>query len=406
MEQGNISKIKVVISDTAPLYPPLWGGPKRIWNLYGNLRQDLFDIAYIGIDCALGRKRKYKYNIIQINFKEISCRLPVYYYFWHGMERIVFNGTSLDLFIYLWMHSGREFKYILNSQEADIVICSHPWSSLCIDKKSKQFFIYDAHNCEYLLMNGMLGRHILKRIVLNQVKRIEGDACRKSDLILACSENEKKDLINLYKVNPDKIIIVTNGTDVRDKTYSIKKENNRNKLAISRNERVIIFIGAYYKPNIDAARFIIERIATELNEFKFLLVGTIFEAFKEERIPNNVKMLGWLSEEQLDSALRASDIAINPMFDGSGINIKMLDYMSYGLPIVTTQLGARGIETFGRQPMIVSSIDRFIENIRMLNANTTLYKHLSEDGRGLVAQHYDWKMISNGLQEAIMERLR
>ena len=42
-------RIKLLITDTAPLYPPLWGGPQRIWNLYGNLSQELFSITYVGV---------------------------------------------------------------------------------------------------------------------------------------------------------------------------------------------------------------------------------------------------------------------------------------------------------------------------------------------------------------------
>ena len=41
--------IKITVSDTAKLYPPLWGGPKRIWNLYSNLG-DMYDITYVGTD--------------------------------------------------------------------------------------------------------------------------------------------------------------------------------------------------------------------------------------------------------------------------------------------------------------------------------------------------------------------
>ena len=84
----------------------------------------------------------------------------------------------------------------------------------------------------------------------------------------------------------------------------------------------------------------------------------------------------------------------------------MLDYMSYGLPIVTTQVGARGIEPSGRRPMIVSSYDKFIDNIKMLFKDHALYQQMSDDGRQLIVQHYNWQMISNKLQDIILERLK
>lgn len=386
-------KKRILLADTAPLYPPLWGGPKRIWNLYSNFSQDLFDITYVGIKANLEDGLKYSFNKIRDNFKEISCAFPPHYYLWHLIEQKFFKDTSLDLFIYLRMHTDWHFKYALNSQNADVIICSHPWSSLCVEKKNTQFFIYDAHNCEYRLMDRILGKHIFKKFVLKQVKRIEGDACRKSDLILVCSEKEKNDFLDLYGVKENKIIIIPNGALVRERIGKTRGEG-----------KAIIFVGAYYKPNIDAARLIIEELAPRLREFKFLIIGTVFDAFKTEKIPENIKFLGKISEEELNTALMSSDIAINPMFDGSGINIKMLDYMSYGLPIVTTQVGARGIKTNGRQPMIVSTPDNFIDNIKMLSNDTLLYKRMSIDGMGLVAERYDWKKISAKLEGIILEK--
>jgi len=398
-------KKRILVADTAPLYPPLWGGPKRIWGLYSNFSQELFDITYVGVNFGFGKDTKYNFKKIRENFREILCGFPLHYYLWHSFEKFFFKNTSLDLFLYLWMHTDWHFKYILNTQRADLVICSHPWPSLCISKNSTQFFIYDAHNCEYLLMERILKKHIFKKAVLLQVKKIEGDACKKSDLILVCSEKEKTDFVDLYKVDANKIFVVPNGTNINRKIDEECKISYRKKLSILSEEKVIVFVGAYYKPNIDAARFIIERLAAELKEFKFLIIGSVSNAFNEAEIPKNIKLLGRIFDEQLNEALGASDIAINPMFDGSGINIKMLDYMSYGLPIVTTPVGARGIETNGRRPMIVASTDKFAESVKMLESDTALYKHLSEDGMTLVAELYDWKKISNKLEKIILKKI-
>lgn len=398
-------RLKVLVADTAPLYPPQWGGPRRIWHLFSNFSQESFDFTYVGMAFQGSPESRYMHKRIRDNFKEILCVFPPHYYLWNLIERAVLRNTNLDLFLYLAMNTDWQFKYLLNSQEADIIVCSHPWSSPCMQKKDGQFFIYDAHNCEYFLMSKILGRHILKSLILNQVKRIEGDACRKSDLILACSDKEKEDLVKLYKINSDKVIITTNGSDVKEATSLVKKESSRKALSLSNDDKVVVFVGAYYKPNIDAARFIIRKIAPNIPSLKFLLIGTISKAFISEQMPSNIKFLSRVTEEQLETALRAADIAINPMFSGSGINIKMLDYMAYGLPIVTTACGARGIETYGKQPMIVSSADNFVENLKILSSNSQLCERLSEDGRNLIVKYYDWKIISHKLQEIILERM-
>jgi len=92
------NKIKLLISDTAPLYPPLWGGPKRIWNLYSNLG-DEFDITYVGIDCGLDKK--YINKKIRDNFREIVQPVTrIYYPFRYFELKMIKNLTLIFLCIY------------------------------------------------------------------------------------------------------------------------------------------------------------------------------------------------------------------------------------------------------------------------------------------------------------------
>jgi len=395
----------ILLTDTAPLYPPLWGGPKRIWNLYGNFLSDRFDITYVGVGLCIKRSQRYQITAIRDNFKEILCANPWYYYLCHGLEKVLYKNTSLDLFSYLWMHRVREFTDAINSQYADVLICSHPWASRGIHKKVGQFFIYDAHNCEYLLAEQILKEKKLNKFVLKRIKDIEADACQKSDLILACSENEKKDLLRIYKVDLKKILIVTNGANVTAQKSVPEKEEAKKKLGFSSGDKIVIFIGAYYKPNNDATNFIVNKLALQLPDFKLLVVGTVAEAFKDRKVFPNVRFLGGVPDEILQDALSAADIAINPVSEGSGINIKMLDYMSYGLPIVTTPCGARGIDTTPRQPFIVSELDEFSDYIRRIMLHPALYQQMSQDAREVVAQRYDWQKISRKLQDAILEKM-
>jgi glycosyltransferase involved in cell wall biosynthesis len=399
-------KLKVLITDTAPLYPPQWGGPKRIWHLFSNFPEEDFEFTYAGVTFEGSPESKCMHKRIRDNFEEILTVFPPHYALWHMLEKIVLKNTHLDLFPYLAMNTDGQFKRLLDSRQTDIIVCSHPWAWPCVPKIANQFLIYDAHNCEYFLMAGILKGRLLKNFVLRQVKRIEGGLCRRSDLILACSAKEKEDLIELYKIDPGKVIIVTNGTEVKEATSAVKRENSRKALGLAQSEKVVVFVGMYYKPNIDAANFIIRKIAPDLPDFKFLLVGAISEAFVSAKLPANIKFLAKVADVQLETVLRAADIAINPMFDGSGINIKILDYMSYGLPIVTTECGARGIETYTREAMIVAPANDFPDAIKKLSSNRQLEERLSEAGRSLASEYYDWRTISHRLREAMLERLK
>ena len=391
-------KIKLLVSDTAPLYPPLWGGPIRIWNLYNNLSKEKFSLDYVGIDFAL--KERYKVNKIASNFREFLVSLPPHYYLWYPFHKAFFKDLSFDLFFYFMMPTVKEFVRIFENLKADILISSHPWAAPCIKKNKNQLFIYDAHNCEYLLMRAVTKNKLLGGIVSLWTRKIENDACRKSEAILVCSEEEKDDFIRLYGINEKKIYVIPNGTVIKSLPNVKEKKEAKEKLGLI-GKKIIIFIGAYYRPNIEAVEFIMDNLALELNEYTFFITGSVKDAFKDRKLPENVKFSGRVSEEELDVILRACDIAVNPMFNGSGINIKMLDYFGYGLPVVTTSCGARGIKGTNGENLIICTPEEFPKYIREIFENSGLYNRLKDNGKKLAEEFYDWKIISQRLEEVI-----
>ncbi|MGA2775332.1 MAG: glycosyltransferase family 4 protein [Candidatus Omnitrophota bacterium] len=396
-------RIKIIVSDTDKLYPPIWGGPKRIWNLYGNFSQDKFDIDYVGCDFS---QESFKINKLAPNFREFLAPRPYHYRkLWSPLHKRYFQDLRFDAFVYLMMSSVKEFGEAFKQLRADILISSHPWSAPSMEKKKGQLFIYDAHNCEYSLTKALIKRHSLCGVISLWVRNIESAACKKSDIILVCSKQEKNEFINLYGVKEKKIHIIPNGAIPRVINTSEDKAAAKERLGV-KDRKTAVFIGSYYEPNIRAVRFIIDNLAFNLSEYDFLIGGASLEnVFSGINLPENIKFYGTLSEEKLDLIMKAADIAINPVLIGSGINIKMLDYMSYGLPIVTTECGARGINANGKIPMIISTLQNFADNIRNFGGDGALYAKMSEDARLLANEQYSWKTISSELEKLILGAL-
>src|SRR6202040_2644325 len=84
---------------------------------------------------------------------------------------------------------------------------------------------------------------------------------------------------------------------------------------------------------------------------------------------------------------------INPMFGGSGTNIKMLDYMAAGLPSVTTAMGARGLET-AEQAFVESSTERFASDIAALIDDPLRAREVGAAARKQATLFYSWERIS------------
>jgi glycosyltransferase involved in cell wall biosynthesis len=79
-------------------------------------------------------------------------------------------------------------------------------------------------------------------------------------------------------------------------------------------------------------------VLDQLPEFRLVLAGMICEVVDDH--PAVIK-LGRV--EQPIEAFRQASLLVNPMLVGTGINIKILDAMAAGVPVVSTDTGARGL---------------------------------------------------------------
>jgi len=331
--------MRIIVADTAPLYPPLWGGPKRIWHLFGTLSEDDFQIDYVGIDWRL--KGSYRVRRISPNFREFIFPLPSVYKLWYPLHKVFFRKLNLDLFLYFGVRLCRDFCYVLNNLKGDVFIFSHPWSALCLKDKKGHFFIYDAHNCEYSLMKHLTKNFPFGSIISHITMIIEKETCRKSDIVIVCSQEEKEDFKNIYGIGDEKIKIIPNGATVRK--FQEEERKKAKEIINLKGDKNILFVGAYYRPNIEAVKFIITDLSRRFTNCNFVIAGKVGDYFQNMALPSNICFLGELSEEKLDFVFKASDLAINPVISGAGVNIKLLDYLSYGLPVVSTPTGIRGI---------------------------------------------------------------
>jgi GT2 family glycosyltransferase len=117
---------------------------------------------------------------------------------------------------------------------------------------------------------------------------------------------------------------------------------------------------------------------------------------------------GPVSEPDKIRWLKAADIAVNPMFAGSGTNIKMFDFMALGLPTVVTATGARGIDP-GSGPAFLQVGDRaqdVIEGIATLKNDPRRRQTMAKAAREWAATGYAWERISPHLGAMLHQRAK
>jgi glycosyltransferase involved in cell wall biosynthesis len=115
----------------------------------------------------------------------------------------------------------------------------------------------------------------------------------------------------------------------------------------------------------------------------------------------NVYLLGQISDEEKAEIFKIADIALNPMTSGSGTNIKVLGYLSAGIPTITTPTGARGLDLIDREHALICDLAEFPQKINELLADNYLADSLKRNGRKLVEERFDWDTIVNDMSEKI-----
>lgn len=400
-------KNRVCVIDMQPIDPPIGGGRIRLLGLYSGFKN--LQVTYVGSYDWPGQQKR----VLKLSSNLIEIDIPLSLKHFEESDRLntrIPNERIIDVTFPILGHYSQKFvnKAKDEATKAEIVIFSHPWlfSNVApILEPSKQFIIYDSHNCEGVLRSKLLdnqngfGSELARNVVKN-----EYEICHAADLIFACSEEDRDNFVKFYEVSPLKILIVPNGVFTANIKQFTDKEKMDAKVSLGIEGIVAVFIGSDYSPNIEAAEVIV-RLASELNHITFIIMGGVGEGLKNKKIDrqSNLIITGFVEESEKVKYFAASDIALNPMQSGSGTNIKMFDFMAAGLPVVTTEIGARGILN-SNNCYIVSNIDMFTENIQLLANNKELRYKIGDNGRRLTFEKFCWDNISNELSFNIKHR--
>lgn len=123
------------------------------------------------------------------------------------------------------------------------------------------------------------------------------------------------------------------------------------------SEPVGIFLGSDNPINVSALQWFIEAVMplvrAEEPRFRLKVVGSVCKAIG---VVDGVEKLGFVDD--LADAFSQASVNVNPIRMGTGVNIKLLDAMMYGMPCVSTRTGARGLEEHaGRGICLVEDTD-------------------------------------------------
>ncbi|MBN1932753.1 MAG: glycosyltransferase family 4 protein [Desulfobacterales bacterium] len=376
----------IIILSTFSIYPPVSGGKLRLYNLYKNLSKN-YKVTIL----SLGHSE----TIIKIseNFTEIKVKRT------REFNRLAKKikaetGVSSDDIAAIEGYKlipgfEKKLKQIISS--ADAVILAHPYLYNAVSKIKKPVF-YDAPNVEYILKSSMFNNE--KYLLL--VKSIEQNLCNRAKLIYPASKQDMDLMKKFYNISEKKFFIVENGVDTKNINILSPKEKKELKKRLGiKNRNVAVFAGSMHKPNNEAVVYM-ETLAKNFPDVIFIVIGGAGDVLKKS--PKNLIPVGIVTKEDKDVLMRASDIGLNPVVSGSGTNLKLVEYLAYGLVVISTSFGARGIEY--KDELFTCEIENFKEEFgHMINKLEDL-DDMRKKAR-LLSEKYDWEKISLKLKNRL-----
>lgn len=169
----------------------------------------------------------------------------------------------------------------------------------------------------------------------------------------------------------------------------------------------IIFVGGFqHPPNIDAAVSLVKEVMPavwrELGDVRVTIVGSHPPPEVQSLASSRVDVTGWV--EDLQPLLDGAKLMLAPLHYGAGMKGKITQALSVGLPVVTTPIGAEGLDGHEEECMLIADDPQRLaaETIRAYR-DEELWRELSRAGQELILARCSTQVISERLGELLEE---
>jgi len=289
-------------------------------------------------------------------------------------------------------HLRRRASKLLRKRyaEADVVLYESPWLFPFAPAKKPRVLV--AHNDEAGLLETATRGTAADR---ERALEIEGAAWRDADLVICLTEEDHFSLTGRYGERD--VEVVPLGVDTRTVRPPTPEERDQARRELDVGDRfVVLFTGAWHRPNHEALARLTEWAASAETGLEFVAAGSVAARPSQQR---SLRVTGPLPD--LTSWFRAADCCVNPLTDGSGANMKLLEYMGYGLPTVTTRFGKRGTEVWDGREVLIREPEEFPEALAELMRDGVARDGLAKNARRYVMEKHSWKVLVKRRRELL-----
>ncbi|MBN1972657.1 MAG: glycosyltransferase [Sedimentisphaerales bacterium] len=276
-------------------------------------------------------------------------------------------------------------------KDYDLIWIARLSNALRISQSGNKNVVLDLDDIEHLKitreiesLNKSLWKKVRLWISARAWRISEMDAINRYSGVVVCSSKDKK-----YLGNTGNIFVIPNGATVDANSVFNPGIPGR-----------MLYIGTMnYYPNEDAVCYfvknILPRVQSQIPEAHLVVVGkNPSKAIRDIADGKTVQIIGRVDD--VSPYLKEAALSVVPLRIAGGTRLKILESLACKTPVVSTTIGAEGLEIEDGKHIIIADENRqFSDACVRLMGSVEMRRQLSENGYDLVKNFYSWDIISD-----------
>jgi glycosyltransferase involved in cell wall biosynthesis len=256
--------------------------------------------------------------------------------------------------------------------------------------------ILDEHNACFMIVQRLAKgeRNFFVRVLLEYewraLKRYEANACLQFDHVITVTHEDEQ---TLRQTMADVLIAGGNVPVYRSIPICV---DTRSVKPVEPQERshTIVYMGTmFFLPNVEGVvwfnREVWPKVLEQLPDANFTIIGKNPPKIIQDLNYGHINVTGYV-ENPLPFLEKAA-VFIVPLLSGGGMRVKIIDAWRWGLPIVSTTIGAEGIQYCDNENILIADDpEEFAQAVVKIIMDPSYALLLRKNGRKWVEEHYEW----------------
>lgn len=261
-----------------------------------------------------------------------------------------------------------------------------------IRKYSNAKIVLRAHNVEHQIWerlaenSGLLNKVYLKLIMIPRLKKFEAKVTKKVDAVVSISKLDEA----YFKQHTDKPVY----------TLPASYQIHENISVLPKIFSVGFIGGLDWQPNAEGVRWFLKNVwksfANSEDQVSFNLAGRNFPRKYYDLKDKKLFIFGEVGDAI--EFTNQNSIMIAPIMSGSGMRIKIIEAMALGKTVISTAIGAEGINyTDKKNIFIANTPEEWLSTLKLLHDNPEMMNETGKAAQELIKAEHDIQKLGAAL---------